>query len=179
MSNPYSINLLALLALVGIAVFTDLRERRIPNWLTVSGVLVGLTLAAFETAGFPTAALLGVVAALAVAFPLFALGGIGAGDVKLLAAVGAFVGPAGLLPVIIYGGLAGGVLALASAIRRGVVVPVLMSSLGLMLHLITLGRRGERPTLATPGAHSVPYGVAIAVGAVGAWFFPLYVGGPL
>lgn len=179
MSNPYSINLLALLALVGIAVFTDLRERRIPNWLTVSGVLVGLALAAIETAGFPTAALLGVVTALAIAFPLFALGGIGAGDVKLLAAVGAFVGPGGLLPVVIYGGIAGGVLALGSAIRRGVLVPVLMSSLGLLLHFITLGRHGEPPTLATPGAHSVPYGVAIAVGAVAAWFFPLYVGGSL
>jgi prepilin peptidase CpaA len=179
MSNPYSVTLLALLALVGIAVVTDLRERRIPNWLTGSGVLIGLTLAAIETGGFPTAALVGVVTALAIAFPLFALGGVGAGDVKLLAAVGAFVGPGGLLPVIIYGGLAGGVLALGSAVRRGVLVPVLVSSLGLLLHLVTLGRRGERPTLATPGAHSVPYGVAIAVGAVAAWFFPVYVGGPL
>lgn len=179
MSNPYSVNLLALLALVGIAVFTDLRERRIPNWLTGSGVLIGVTLAAIETGGFPTAALLGVVTALVIGFPLFALGGFGAGDVKLLAAVGAFVGSGGLLPVVIYGGLAGGFLALGSAIRRGVVVPVLMSSWDLLLHLVTFGRRGERPTLTTPGAHAVPYGVAIAVGAVVAWFFPLYVGGPL
>lgn len=179
MPDPSAIKLTALLALVGVAVFTDLREQRIPNWLTASGTLVGLILASLEMGGFPTLALVGSGIALALAFPLFALGGLGAGDVKLFAAVGAFLGPAGLLPVVIYGGLAGGALALGSAARRGVVIPVLLSSSGLLLHLITLGRRGARPTLTTPGAHAVPYGVAIAAGAVAAWFFPLSIAGAL
>lgn len=179
MPTPHTLKLLALLILLAIAVFTDLRERRIPNWLTVSGMLAGIALTSLEVGGVPTTALLGALLAFVLAFPLFALGGVGAGDVKLLVAVTAFTGPGGLLPMIIYGGIAGGVLALVSAVRRGVVLPVVMSSCGLLLHLITLGRHGERPTLATPGAHAVPYGVAIAAGAVATWFFPISIGGAL
>jgi prepilin peptidase CpaA len=179
MPEPHLIKLLALIALLSVAVYTDLLERRIPNWLTVSGLLTGMALTSFEVGGFPTTSVLGAALALVLAFPLFALGGVGAGDVKLLVAVTAFTGAAGLLPMIIYGGLAGGILALASAVRRGVVLGVLINSWSLIVHLMTLGRRGERLTLATPGAHSVPYGVAIAAGAVATWFFPISIGGAL
>ena len=171
--------LAALLGLLGVAVFTDLRARRIPNWLTVTGVLGGLTFASLEVGGFPGAAVVGVLLALAVAFPLFAMGGLGAGDAKLLAAVAAFVGPAGLLSVALYGGVAGGVLAIVSTIRRGVILPVLLGTQNLIVYVLTLGRHGERSVLDAPGAHTVPYGVAIAAGAVVGWFFPLQLGGAL
>ena len=177
MQSLVTVKFAALLCLVGVAVFTDLRERRIPNWLTVTGVLVGLGFASVEVDGFPTAALIGVVLALAVTFPLFALGGLGAGDAKLLAAVAAFVGPAGLLSVALYGGVAGGVLAVISTVRRGVILPVLHGTQNLIVDLVTFGRRGERTVLDAPGAHTVPYGVAIAAGAIVGWFFPILLGG--
>jgi hypothetical protein len=71
------------------------------------------------------------------------------------------------------------VLAVLSTIRRGVILPVLLATQNLLLFWVTLGRRGERSALGAPGAHSVPYGVAIAAGAVVGWFFPIELGGVL
>lgn len=168
-----ALHLMALVSLLSISVYTDLRERRIPNKVTVSGFLAGLVTVALLQGGFPLSALAGAGLALAVSFPLVALGGIGAGDAKLLAAVGAFVGPGGLLSVFIYGALAGGVLAVGNTLRRGAFLGVLLNMKNLLVHWITLGRHGERIALDSPGAESVPYGLAIAAGALVAWVYPV------
>jgi prepilin peptidase CpaA len=167
-----ALQLTALAVLLVAAVYTDLRERRIPNKVTVPGLLVGLLLASFMERGVPGSALAGAGLALVVTFPLVALGGLGAGDAKLLTAVGAFVGVGGLLPVLMYGGMAGGVLAVGSAARRGALLGVLVNVKNLVLHWITMGRRGQRISLNSPGARSVPYALAIAAGALLTWFFP-------
>ncbi|MGD2069254.1 MAG: prepilin peptidase [Gemmatimonadota bacterium] len=179
MPTATTFKLLALLALLGAAVFTDIRDNRIPNRVTVGGALVGTVLTAVESSAFPTGAFLGIAVALGLGFPLFALRAVGAGDVKLLAAVGAFMGPGALLSVVLYGGVAGGILGLGSAVRRGVILPILLEARNLVVYLITLGRHGRRRTLDDPEAHTVPYGVAIAVGAVAAWLFPISLGGGL
>ena len=176
MPSSSTLRLLVMLAFLVVAVIPDVRHRRIPNMVTVPGALAGLALAAFEEGGFPAAGLIGALVALVVGFPLFAIGALGAGDAKLLAMVGTFVGPGGLLSVIVYGGVAGGLLAIASAGRRGVILPLLLSAKELVVYLVTFGRRGTRRTLDTPGAETVPYGLAIAVGALVAWFIPLSVG---
>lgn len=169
----------ALLGLLASAVFFDVRERRIPNSVTGPGLLLGLLLAAVAEGGFPGSALAGAGVALAVTFPLVILGGLGAGDAKLLTAVGAYVGLGGLLPVLVFGGIGGGVMALASAIRRGAILGVLVNMKNLLLYHVTLGRRGHRIRLDSPGAATIPYGVAIAAGALAAWFFPAALPGIL
>ena len=179
MSLLSTLHLSALVLLLAVAVYTDLKERRIPNKLTGPGLLVGLLFAGILEGGVPAMGLLGAVSALVLSFPMVALGVLGAGDAKLLTAVGAFVGPGGLVSVVLYGALAGGVLALVSTIRRGTLIPVLLNSLSLIVHTITLGRRGERLGLDTPGAHTVPYGVAIAAGALATWFVPITLGGSI
>lgn len=171
------IRLTTLAVLLSIAVVTDVRERRIPNRLTLSGGLLGILLGAVAVGGFPVSSVMGAVTALIVAFPFFALGALGAGDAKLLAMVGTFMGPAGLLPVILYGGLAGGLLALGSSVRRGTIIPLIFRTRDLVVYLATFGRRGVRWTLDDPGAEAIPYGVAIAAGALGAWFFPIILRG--
>ena len=177
MSALVAVKLLAMLAMLGAAVFTDLRERRIPNKVTVAGAAAAIALSALDVGGLPTGALLGFGIALAVSFPAFALGALGAGDAKLLAAVGAFVGGGGLFAVFIYSGFAGGLLGLASAIRRGVIIPVLLETKNLVLWIVTFGHKGARRTIQDPGARTIPYGVAIAVGAVLAWVYPIPLGG--
>lgn len=174
-----SLQLLVLVGLLAGAVTTDLKERRIPNKLTGPGLLAGLILGAAVEGGVPFAALAGAGLGLAICLPFVVLGGIGGGDAKLLMAVGAFVGPGGLLSVVLYGALAGGVLALGNAVRRGAIVPVLMNSGRLFVYLITLGRHGERYGLDSPHAHAVPYGLAIAAGALATWFYPFSLGGSL
>lgn len=166
------IHFIALSGLLLAAVVTDLRERRIPNRLSVLGLCAGLVLGAFLEGGFPLMALAGAGLALLVSFPVVALGGLGAGDAKLLTAVGAFVGPGGLLSVIVYGALAGGILAVVGALRRGAILGVLLNLKNLMVYWVSLGRRGYQVDLNRPGAPSVPYAVAIAAGALMTWFFP-------
>lgn len=177
MSTLVTLKLLAMLATVGTAAVTDLRERRIPNRVTTIGAGTAIVLSAAETGGLPTTALLGLGVALLVTFPLFAFGALGAGDAKLAAAVGAFLGVEGLLSAAIFGGLAGGLLGLFWSIRRGVIIPVLIETGHRLVYLATFGRRGARVTIQDADARTIPYGVAIAAGAVLAWFFPLTLAG--
>lgn len=116
--------------LLAVACATDLRARRISNALVVvvlvaAAVRVGLAAlgapvvtADAVLAGGPGAAALGALVGLAVMLPLYALGMMGAGDVKLFAAAGAWLGPAGVFAAAVYTALAGGVLAVAAVRLR-------------------------------------------------------------
>jgi prepilin peptidase CpaA len=165
----------ALCATALAAALHDVRTRRIPNGIAFAGVLAALAL---RLAAGPDAALeglLGALLGLAVGFALFALGVFGGGDGKFLMAVGAFLGHRQLFGAMLVIALVGGVLALFEAARRGVLGQALRRTGWTLLHLGTLGRLGWRPS--APGsaaaveALSVPYGVAIALGALITWFF--------
>jgi prepilin peptidase CpaA len=165
----------ALCATALAAALHDVRTRRIPNGIAFAGVLVALAL---RLAAGPDAALeglLGALVGLAIGFALFAMGVFGGGDGKFLMAVGAFLGHRQLLGAMLVIALVGGVLALFEAARRGVLGPALKRTGWTLLHLGTLGRMGWRPSAApataAAEAFSVPYGVAIAAGALITWFF--------
>lgn len=164
-----SVETATFIAFLSAAALRDARTHRIPNALTVGGFLAALALRA--AAGWP-AVLDGLAAAglaLAVALPLLALRAFGGGDAKLLVATSAFLGPEALAPALLFTALAGGVLALVATVRVGM-LPVVLSNCGaLVIHLLTLGRRGRRPRLRGPAALTVPYGLAIAVGSLIAW----------
>ncbi len=102
------------------ACVTDVRSRRIPNVLTLGGAAAALVFHAVtaEGAGIGTAAM-GWLVGTAVFLPFFLLGGMGAGDVKLMAALGAWLGPAEAFAIAIYASLVGGVLALGVALATG------------------------------------------------------------
>jgi prepilin peptidase CpaA len=150
----------------------DLRSRRIPNWLVFPFLIAGMVVAAV-TGGWSGLghSMLGVLFA-AVALGLFYIvGGMGMGDVKLCAAIGAWVGPHQLLFVLVFMGLAGGVMALAWAICGGFLKDSLDGTADL---LFGLRKRGLRPhetlVLANPGARKMPYAPAIAIGAILSFF---------
>lgn len=96
-----------------VAAAWDLRTRRIPNWMTFPAALLGmvLNLALGGGAGLWRSAL-GTLTGLALLIVPFAMGGMGAGDVKMLAAVGAIGGPAFAFSTFLYGSIAGGAIAL-------------------------------------------------------------------
>jgi prepilin peptidase CpaA len=99
--------------------------------------------------------------------PLFLLRGMGAGDVKLLAAFGAWLGPAGAFWTAIYGGVAGGVLAAPLLLARGALGRTLSNVWGLIGFWRLAGVRPHPGlTLETPGAMRLPYALPIAIGAL-------------
>ena len=159
-----------LVGLLLVACWADLRSRRIPNWLTVGGMLAGLAVRASLGPGPVGNGILGIALAALLALPFFAMGALGGGDAKLLMAVGAFMGPADLARASLVIAVVGGVVALFEAMRRGVLLPTLASCGSLILSWVTLGRRGGARTAATGDRLAVPYGVAIAVGSLLWWF---------
>lgn len=159
---------LAALTLALAAAATDLRSRTVPNGLVAAGAAVGLLLNCFE-AGMPggTRSVLGAVAGLAVFLPFYLLGGMGGGDVKLMGALGACVGPMPALKMAVAAAAAGAVLAIVVAARRGVLARTLSGAGRLMGSWLT---RGPRPdpelTLENPQALTIPYALPIAAGAL-------------
>src|SRR3989442_6796607 len=104
---------------VGVALVAcvwDLHTRRIPNLLTLGAALVALIVST-STIGWPGlgSSMGGWVLGTALWLPLYALGGMGAGDVKLLAAIGAWLGPADVFHVALYAGFAAGILPIGGA----------------------------------------------------------------
>ena len=149
---------LTLLALVALAVRQDLTERRIANLLTLTGLVAAVFLQSLSggTSGFATA-LAGAVVGLACFLPLYFCKGMGAGDVKLMAAAGAFLGPVGAFAAAMLSLVAGAVLAIAFLLWRG-------------RELRTVATAGGPQTVdggSTPAQirkERFPYAVAIAAG---------------
>lgn len=155
---------IALLALVIAAALFDVRFRRTPNWLTVTGVVCGLALncGLAGWSGLGSAAL-GLGLALLIYVPLFLLRAVGGGDVKLMAAVGALVGPKNWLVLFLLASMLGGVLALLLAIWTGRLARTMHNVWSILRDVSQLRLPYEtNPELdATSGA-----GVALAHGAV-------------
>lgn len=164
---------LAALTLVALSASSDLKSRRIPNVYTVTGVVVALVLRAALGWDPLLDGLNGAGIGFLIAFPFFALGAFGGGDTKLVVAVGAFLGVDDLFVALLATGVAGGIMALIDAGRRGVLPLVLLNTSSLLVRLFSLGRLGSRQKLEGPGAISIPYGVAIAAGTASAVLLPL------
>jgi prepilin peptidase CpaA len=161
--------LVGLAAVVLVAVVWDVRERRIPNALTVAGLALAIALRSLEGPEALLVGLAGLVLAVVIALPLVALGGLGGGDAKLLAAVGAFLGPMQLLIALAITALAGGVMAVVLAIHRGALHESMVGAGVLVMNLFGRGIERPRRTIRSPGALTIPYAVPIAIGALAVW----------
>jgi prepilin peptidase CpaA len=158
---------LVLLVLVIAAAVTDLARRRIPNMLLLAGWVAALPL--FLLSAQPGAALLGALTGalcgLLVFLPLYLLRGMAAGDVKLMAIVGLFVGPYDALHVAVVTCCVGGVMALAIIVSKRRVRSAI-ANLGDLLRPLWMRLQGM-PAATEPmrqdSVGSMPYGLAIAV----------------
>lgn len=151
------------------AAWWDLRTRRIPNWLTVSGAGAGLALAVVADAAVMQA-LAGFGVALVVGFLLYAVRVLGAGDAKLLAAVGAWAGVARLPDAMLWM-LAGGALLAVLWARRQRLLGASLLSTATMLGNMTAGRAPGRAWVGETAAGKLPYGLGLGVGAMAWWFW--------
>jgi prepilin peptidase CpaA len=159
-----------LLTLVVVAGIYDLRFRKIPNWLNLSGVVLGLGVNTLLLAGHGFAmALLGLGCSLAVYVPLYLIRGMGAGDVKLMAAVGAMAGPRDWLIIFLVTALLGGVVSILfiawkkrfhqTSLNLAVIV-------GELSHGRMPSDRDARLDVRDSRALRLPHGTLIATGAI-------------
>lgn len=158
-----------LAAMLVSAAATDLHARRIPNVLTLAGCVVGLLIGAIAGGipGFFDAGQ-GLLLAFALSLPFWLFGWVGAGDVKLIAAVGAFVGASLVVETLLAIGIAGGVLAIGALLWRG-----LLARTGeRMAATFSLSLAARRWIHVEPGAQErdvrLPYALAISAGTLAA-----------
>jgi prepilin peptidase CpaA len=157
-------------ALLLAAAWSDLRSRRIPNALTMSGLAAALLLRGSAGPDALIEGLVGTLLAFVLTLPFLTLGVIGGGDAKLLMMIAAFMGPRNFLWAAALIAIIGGMVGVVDAGRRGALLPVLFNCGEILKHWATFGRRGANRSFSSFGALTIPYGVAIAAGALLWWF---------
>ena len=145
----------------------DWRSRRIPNWLTVSGLVAGIVMNAI-LAGWPglKAALLGALLGLGLLLPFVLLRSLGAGDWKLAGTLGACLGPRQLLGVLVGTILLAGIMALAVVIWTGRLQQTLRNMARMLGAFFSLRIPAFEVSLDNPQATKIPFGVAMAAAVV-------------
>lgn len=153
--------------LAAAAGYTDYRWRRIPNWLTVPALLLGIAVNSMAR-GWPGAkdSLLGAGLGLLILLPFVALRSLGAGDWKLVGALGAFVGPQHLITVLFATLLIAGVMALILVIWRKRLGQTLRNIGRMLAAMATLHLPGQEVSLDNPESSKIPFAVAVAIAVV-------------
>jgi prepilin peptidase CpaA len=149
----------------GVSAIVDLWSRRVPNSLTLGVTALGLTLAVLGLGGVgPMGAVAGLALGLLLMLPGHVIGATGAGDVKLLAALGTLLGPRGIVVAFVYAALAGGILAMVVARRRR----VLRETVDRTATLVRTGGRNVAEIEHGSIDNRFAYAPAIAIGAMAA-----------
>ena len=176
--------LMVLTLLLLLATRADIRSRRIPNKLVLVGIVLGLVFNGLLSSGngfnseMPgglgwLAAVKGLALGVAVLLPIYVLGAMGAGDVKLMGMVGAFLGPDDLIGAVVATFLAGGVIALIVALWSKQLMNMLQNIKLMLFGGLLKMNAGQLPTMndLPVSVAKLPYAVAITVGTLGylAW----------
>src|SRR4051794_40262091 len=172
MSHLQLLSLAPLGAMLVIAAVIDWRNRRIPNWLTVLMALSGIA-GSFMTVhvAAPSAALLGLLVGFALPFVLFAMGALGGGDVKLLAAVGAWLGPIIIIKIFLAAAIVGMVIVLVQSAKQKRLSALFRNSAVLTVNLINIDSIGADAVCETGRAcrsieRPLPYAVPVLIAAL-------------
>lgn len=164
--------LLGVTVCVSFAAVIDVFTQKIPNWLTLPSMAVGLCLNCwfFGSTGLFSSAQ-GLLVGFGLLFLVYRLGGMGGGDVKLLAAVGAFVGPRMVFYSFIWMALVGGVLAILLIAYKKAFGQTLQNLKVLLMGWLLQTHSGDANlTIKNQALLKLPYGVAIALGTILAVF---------
>ena len=162
---------LTLLATVGLAALFDIKDRRIPNWIILFGLTGGLVLGAFQGSTQFIFNVSGFFAGILALMIPFAFGWMGAGDVKIFAAMGALIGYKPLPRVFFYSCLVAGIIALiAMGLSQARQISFKNFWNDCKFMFLTLGIRLPNNKRIDSGSYSVPWGVAIGAGTIMAYY---------
>src|SRR5947209_5492831 len=158
----------ALTALLAAAAgWTDWRSRRIPNWLTVPGLLLGIAANSLARGWMGTKdSLLGAGLGLALLLPFVLIKSLGGGDWKLMGALGAFLGPQHLVKVLLGTVLVAGAMAVALVVWKKRVRQTVRNLGRMLAAFFTLHLPGPELSLDNPESLKVPFGIAVAIAVI-------------
>lgn len=166
MFDQYIVNLMLLIPLTLVIAYYDVKFRRIPNVYVacalVSGIAVNVAMNGWRGL---RASLIGCIFAFGLMLAMHIFGALGAGDVKLFAAIGAVIGVHLVLPTFVVVVLTGGVLAILTTLRLGSLKDTLLR-VGFIFYSLLVNWRVPRFVLPTDKRHTIPYGVAITIGSL-------------
>ncbi|MFK7820144.1 MAG: prepilin peptidase [Planctomycetaceae bacterium] len=158
-----------------VAAWIDGKELRVPNWITFPMVLSGLVyctcVGGLSGLG---AGLLGMVTGLLTLLPLYAVGGMGAGDVKLMAGVGAWLGWQITLAAFCVSAVVGAIMAVCMVLHRGAFEKHYKQFLLIICEWINIKNPSELSRIAAerkPTMFLLPYGIPICIGSIGYFMF--------
>lgn len=168
-----------MLVLLAVAAVIDARKRRIPNWLNLAilvGGLVASTVAGGLGYGGVGGAVLGILAGFGLTFPAFVLRANGGGDVKLFAAMGAWLGPGGVLVVFVLQALLGLVIVLVQAAAGGKLRELWQNAVVLVMHVGQVHKLGVEHVAETGNSvrsidRPLPWAVPVFVATLAAPLF--------
>lgn len=157
---------------LAVAVFTDLRSRRIPNWLVLPFMVAGILVSGWLHGWSGIAHSFGGIALGGFLFGILSLvGGMGMGDVKLCAAIGAWIWSQQLIVALVLTGIVGGIMAVCWAAAGGFLGEMFEGAGKLVFDF---SKRGLKPdsdlNLSNPKARKMPYAPAIAIGTLVSFF---------
>ncbi len=155
-----------LVPLAGIITYYDIRYRRIPNVFVLATLISGVILSTYwGGVGGLKSSLGGFAFAFGLMLLMHIFGAMGAGDVKLFAAIGSVVGLDHVVPTFLVVLLTGGVLALVSILRAGMFTTTMLRVLQIFVGMLP---GWEMPRFSVPAdrRHTIPYGVAITLGSL-------------
>jgi prepilin peptidase CpaA len=155
--------------IVLIAAISDLMSRKVYNWLTYPAMGLGLVLNLYLHQGpglFNSG--LGLLLGGLLFFPAFYWGGMGAGDIKLMAAIGALMGWQFVLATALYTAFIGGIVAIIYVIIHG----ELLATLQRVFYLMIGWMRKDKQPPPLLGTTTLPYAVIIALGTIAAFLYP-------
>ncbi len=162
-------------AVLILAAYIDGKQLRVPNWLTFPMVLAGLVfntwVAGWSGLGY---AFWGMVVGLACLLPLYAVGGMGAGDVKLMAGVGAWMGAEATFQAFCVSAVVGAVMAVAMIIYRRSYKEHYANLMVILTEFLAIRDPRELSRLAAerkPRMLLLPYGIPICIGSIGYFAF--------
>ena len=169
-TSPKVIIALLFIPLAAAIIYMDVRYRRIPNKLVFVMLIVGISLN-FVFRGLPAvgSSLAGMALAFGMMFVLHLIGTMGAGDVKLFAAVGAIVGISSVLPTLLIVAVMGGLLAIAKMIYARRVGRTMLGVIHFFYGLLP-GQTVPRLEVPADGSNTLPYAIPICLGALVSMF---------
>ncbi|MGC2163707.1 MAG: A24 family peptidase [Silvibacterium sp.] len=160
------------LVVLVVATFTDLRSRRIPNWLVLPFMVIGIAVSTWLHGWSGVGhSLLGILVGGSIFGVLALMGGMGMGDVKLCAAIGAWIWPGQLIIALVMTGIIGGIMALCWAAAGGFLGELFRGAGDLVFGFRKRGLKTDPElNLSNPLTRKMPYAPAIAIGTLVSFF---------